>query len=268
MDSIVTAVIIGVVEGFTEFLPVSSTGHMILVGNMIGFNDEAATVFEVVIQLGAILSVIFLYRDKFRHFFTREGFDVNAGLSVWHVAAGIVPVMAVAFVLHGPIKRYLFSPFTVAIGLVLGGILMLLAERYGKKDGLTDVNGLSLRQAMFVGLFQLFSLWPGFSRSGSTISGGLFLGLSRQVAAEFSFIIAVPLMFVACLYDLYKNFAILSGNDLTMLAVGFVTAFFTAWLSIVWFIKFLNRSSLTSFAVYRFFLAGFSLWYFGLGKGF
>ncbi len=262
MDPMLTAVIIGIVEGCTEFLPISSTGHMILVGNLIGFNDDAATVFEVAIQLGAILSVIYIYRDKFRRFFTKEGWDAGLGLSAWHVAAGIVPVMGVAFLLHGPIKRHLFSPTTVAVGLVLGGILMLLAEKYGRKDVEDDVNKLTLKQALYVGLFQIFSLWPGFSRSGSTISGGLFLGLSRKASAEFSFIIAVPLMFVACLYDLYKNFALLNANDLQMLAVGFVTAFVTAWISIVWFLRFLNSSSLASFAYYRFILAAISLWYF------
>lgn len=263
MSSTLTAIIIGVVEGFTEFLPVSSTGHMILVGNMIGFNDEAATVFEVVIQLGAILSVIFLFRDKFKHFFTKDGFDINKGLSVWHVSAGIVPVMGAAYFMHKYIKEYLFSPFTVCIGLVLGGILMIVAERYGKKeDMLDDVDKITIKQAIYVGLFQFLSLWPGFSRSGSTISGGLFLGLSRKTAAEFSFIIAVPIMFAACLYDLYKNYAILTADDLQMFVIGFVTAFITAWVSIVWFMKFLNRSSLTSFAIYRFILAAFSLWYF------
>ena len=262
MSSTLTAIIIGVVEGVTEFLPVSSTGHMILVGNMIGFNDEAATVFEVVIQLGAILSVIFLYKERFRHFFTKDGFAIDKGLSVWHVAAGIVPVMGVAYFMHSTIKAYLFSPFTVCIGLVVGGVLMIVAERFSSADMVEDVDKIDIKQAFYVGLFQLLSLWPGFSRSGSTIAGGLFLGLSRKAAAEFSFIIAVPIMFVACTYDLYKNFAILNADDLGMLAIGFVTAFVTAWLSMLWFIKFLNRSSLTSFAVYRFVLAIFSLWYF------
>lgn len=262
MSSTLTAIIIGIVEGVTEFLPVSSTGHMILVGNIIGFNDEAATVFEVVIQLGAILSVIFLYKEKFRHFFTKEGFDINKGLSVWHVAAGIVPVMGIAYLLHSTIKAYLFSPFTVCIGLILGGVLMIAAEKFSKKEVLDDVDKIDIKQAFYIGLFQLLSLWPGFSRSGSTISGGFFLGLSRKASAEFSFIIAVPIMFAACLYDLYKNYAILNADDLSMFAIGFVTAFITAWLSMVWFIKFLNRSSLTSFAVYRFILAIFSLWYF------
>ena len=262
MDSVLTALIIGIVEGVTEFLPISSTGHMILVGNMIGFNDEVASVFEVVIQLGAILSVIYIYKEKFLHFFTKDGMNVAKGFSIWHVVAGIVPVMGLAFLFHSTIKKYLFSTTTVAVGLIIGGILMLAAEKWGKKNGLDDINKMTLKQAFWIGIFQILSLWPGFSRSGSTISGGLFLGLTRKASAEFSFIIAVPIMFAACLYDLYKNINILNTNDLMMIAVGFVTAFFTAWISIIWFLKFLNKSSLTSFAMYRFVLAAFSLWYF------
>lgn len=262
MHDYISAVIVAIVEGITEFVPVSSTGHMIIVGNMIGFNDEAATVFQVFIQLGAILSVIYLYKDKFRHFLTKDGFDVEKGLSVWHLAAGLIPVMAVGFLLHGFIKANLFSINTVIFGLVAGGVLMLAAERMAPLEQLEDVNKMTLKQAFYVGAFQLLALWPGFSRSGSTISGGLFNGLSRKVAAEFSFIIAVPLMFVACIYDLCKSFAVLSADDINMLAIGFVVAFVTAWFSMVWFLRFLNKSSLAAFAFYRFALAGFTFWYF------
>ena len=131
MSDTLIAVIVGIVEGLTEFLPVSSTGHMILVGHLIGYNDEAAKVFEVFIQLGAILAVVFFYKDKFARFFTAEGWNIHNGLSVWHVAAGLVPVMALAFFVHKPIKTYLFSPKTVIMGLVMGGIFMLAAERFG-----------------------------------------------------------------------------------------------------------------------------------------
>ena len=262
MDKFTQALIIGIVEGLTEFLPVSSTGHMIIAGNIIGFKGETATVFEVAIQLGAILSVIYLYKEKFARFFTRAGFDPNAGLSAWHVGAGVVPVMGIAFFAHGYIKRYLFSPYTVAAGLILGGALMLAAERYSRDGALDDTDKMTVKQALLVGLFQILSLWPGFSRSGSTISGGLFIGLSRKAAAEFSFIVAVPVMAAACLYDLYKNSAILDAESLSFLAVGFGTAFFTAFVSVAWFVKFLHRSSLASFAFYRFLLAFFCFWYF------
>lgn len=267
MDQNLIAVIVGFVEGVTEFLPVSSTGHMIIVGHMLGFDGPLASVFDVFIQLGAILSVIFLYRDKFQHFFTKDGWDVNKGLSVWHVAAGIVPVMGVAFLAHSAIKKYLFSPFTVAIGLILGAILMIVAEKLTIKHQdklLVDVDKISLRQATMVGAFQLFSLWPGFSRSGSTIAGGLLVGLSRRTAADYSFIIAVPLMIVACIYDLLKNLSALNINDLYMLTIGFVVAFAVAYVSVLWFIGFLNKSSLTNFAYYRIVLSVFTIWYFYL----
>jgi undecaprenyl-diphosphatase len=256
------AVILGIVEGLTEFLPVSSTGHMILAGSLLGFEGEKASVFEVFIQLGAILSVLFLYREKFLRMLDIRRLSVSGGLSAFHVAAGIVPVMGIAYLLHKPIKENLFSAGTVIIGLIAGGILMLVAERVAKRPVVRDVEAITIKQAFFVGLFQIFSLWPGFSRSGSTIAGGLFLGLSRTAAAEFSFIIAVPLMFVACIYDLAKIWSKLNIADLHMLAIGFVVAFIIAYLSIVWFLRFLNRSTLASFAYYRFILAAVSYYYF------
>lgn len=256
------AVIIGIVEGLTEFLPVSSTGHMILVGSMLGFEGEKASVFEVFIQLGAILSVFILYKDKFIRMMNPRRFLSTEGLSAIHVAVGIVPVMAIAFVLHKPIKTYLFSPFTVIIGLIAGAVLMLVAEKISRRPRTRDVEDMTVLQAFCVGFFQVLSLWPGFSRSGSTIAGGLLFGMSRTAAAEFSFIIAVPIMLAACLYDLLKIWDKLNAGEVQMFAIGFVTAFVVAYLSIVWFLRFLNRSSLASFAYYRFVVAALSYWYF------
>jgi len=256
------AVIIGIVEGLTEFLPVSSTGHMILTGSLLGFEGEKASVFEVFIQLGAILAVFILYRDKFMRMLDLRRLGSTRGLSALHVAAGIVPVLLIAYVLHKPIKTYLFSPVTVIIGLIAGAIFMLVAEKVAARPVTRDVEEMTIKQAFFVGLFQVLSLWPGFSRSGSTIAGGLFFGMSRKAAAEFSFIIAVPIMLVACLYDLLKFWSKLSTADLEMFAIGFVVAFVVAYASIIWFLGFLNRSSLASFAYYRFVIAGVSYWYF------
>jgi len=257
------AVIIGIVEGVTEYLPVSSTGHMILVGNMLGFEGEKASVFEVFIQLGAILSVLFLYWDKFASMFKPRKLSIYGnGLSISHVLAGIVPVMGIGYLLHKPIKTYLFSPYTVIIGLILGAILMLVAEKVTKRPVVNNVDNITLKQAFFIGLFQILALWPGFSRSGSTISGGLILGISRTAAAEFSFIIAVPLMAVACLYDLLKVWDKLNMADLQMFAIGFGVSFVVAYFSVVWFIRFLNTSTLASFAYYRFVLAFVSYYYF------
>ncbi|MBP2637643.1 MAG: uppP [Firmicutes bacterium] len=263
MNENIIAVIIGIVEGVTEFLPISSTGHMILVGSLLGFEGEKASVFEVFIQLGAILSVFILYRDKFLAMFRPRAINIYGnGLSAMHVLAGIVPVMGIAFLFHKPIKTYLFSPYTVIIGLVAGAILMLVAEKIAKAPTTKNVDSMTVTQAFWVGLFQVLSLWPGFSRSGSTIAGGLFLGMSRTAAAEFSFIIAVPLMLAACLYDLMKIWNQLSMDDITMFAIGFGVAFITAYASIVWFLRFLNSSTLASFAYYRFIIAGLSYYYF------
>lgn len=265
MDLNLIAVIVGIVEGLTEFLPVSSTGHMIIVGHMLGFDGRLADVFDVFVQLGAILSVIFIYKERFLRFFTKDGWNINKGLSVWHIAAGIVPVMVVAFLLYKYIKAYLFSPFTVAIGLVLGGLLLMYAE-YKTKDKqdqlVDDVDKITIKQAVWVGIYQFLSLWPGFSRSGSTIAGGLLVGLNRQVAASYTFLIAVPLMFAACLYDLLKNLQYLTVDDLQVLAIGFVVSFVVAYWSVLWFLKFLHKYNLTSFAIYRILLAAFTMWYF------
>lgn len=257
------AIILGIVEGMTEFLPVSSTGHMILVGNMLHFEGEFASVFEVFIQLGAILSILFLYRDKFMRMIKPGRLNIHrSGLTLSHVAAGIVPVMIIGYLLHKPIKEYLFSPATVIIGLIAGSVLMLVAEKVAKRPVARSVENITVRQAFWVGLFQVLALWPGFSRSGSTLSGGLFFGLSRTAAADFSFIIAVPLMMVACFYDLLKVISHLSVDNLHMLAIGFVIAFVVAYGSVVWFLKFLNKSTLASFAYYRFILAAVSYYYF------
>lgn len=267
MDQYLIAVIVGIVEGLTEFLPVSSTGHMIIVGHMLGFEGDVADLFDVFVQLGAILSVIFIYKERFVRFFTKDGWDANKGLSVWHIAVGIVPVMGVAFFLHKYIKMYLFSPFTVAIGLILGSLLFFYAENkvQGKQSTLiNDVDQISLKQATWVGIYQFLSLWPGFSRSGSTIAGGLLVGLTRECSAAYTFLIAVPLMFAACLYDLYKNFSKLSSNDFVILAIGFVVSFVVAYWSVLWFLKFLKKYNLRAFAVYRILVAMVTLAYFYL----
>ena len=272
MGDTMIAIILGIVEGVTEYLPVSSTGHMILVGDWLGFDGPRASVFEVFIQLGAILSILLIYKEKFIrmcyqyrcwHLFKRENwFRNDTGLTLAHVAAGIVPVMIIGFFAHHAIKTYLFSPGTVIIGLIVGGLFMLAAERVGLRTVCNDVEKMTIMQAFLVGAFQVFALWPGFSRSGSTISGGLFLGLSRKTAADFSFIIAVPVMIIDCFYDLIKSWKFLNGSDLWMIFVGFVTAFIVAYISVLWFLKFLNKSSLASFAYYRFVVALISLGYF------
>ena len=276
MNDYIIAVILGIVEGVTEYLPISSTGHMILVGDWLGFTGPRASVFEVFIQLGAILSVLIIYKEKFIrmlrqyrcwHLFRPENWRRNdTGLTLAHIAAGIVPVMGIGYLAHSAIKDYLFSVGTVIIGLVIGGVFMLMAERSRVRTRCSDVEKMTILQAFLVGAFQICALWPGFSRSGSTIAGGLFLGLSRKAAADFSFIIAVPVMIVACFYDLLKSLPLLNSDDLVMIAIGFVTAFVVAYISVLWFLKFLNKSTLASFAFYRFLVAIVSFAYFFIFK--
>lgn len=264
MDQILIAIILGIVEGATEFLPVSSTGHMIIVGHALQFNGPSASVFEVFIQLGAILAVYFFYKEKFHRMLKREHWITRKNVSLVHVIAGMLPAMGIGFIFHSFIKNYLFGTATVIIGLIIGGLFMLYAEKRGPKTVVEDVDDLTIWQCFQIGLFQVCSLWPGFSRSGSTIAGGLLLGVSRKAAADFSFIMAVPIMLIACTYDFLKVVGNLSSDDLVMFAVGFVTAFIVAYASIVWFLKFLNKSSLASFAYYRFLVALVAIIYFYL----
>ena len=265
MDINLIAVIVGIVEGLTEFVPVSSTGHMVIVGHLLGFEGNLATVFDIFVQLGAILSVVFIYKERFRRFFTKEGWTLANGFGAYHVMMGVVPVAGIAYLLHKPITTYLFSPFTVAVGLVAGSLLMVFAEkRYGVHNDelLDDLDQLSLKQAFQIGLYQVFSLWPGFSRSGSTLAGGLITGVSRECTAQYTFIIAVPLMFMATVYDLLKNWSLLSVKDFEVLGIGFFVSMVVAYVSVLWFLQFLKRSTLTAFAVYRVLLAAVTLLYF------
>lgn len=256
------AFIVGIVEGLTEYIPVSSTGHLILAGHMLGFVGEKADVFEVFIQLGAILSVLAVYKKKFSFMIHRRNWFLKRGISCWNIGVGMFPALVVGYLCHGFIKSRLFSPSTVIIGLVAGGIFMICAEHFHKKFTVMDADQITSGQALRIGLFQCLALWPGFSRSGSTISGALFLGVSRKAAADFSFIMAVPLMFIACIYDLLKIFKELTWSDFGLFALGFLTSFAVAYISILWFLKFLNKSTLTGFAYYRFMMAAVAFVYF------
>lgn len=256
------ALIVGIVEGLTEYIPVSSTGHMIIIGNMLGFTGELADLFDVFIQLGAILSVLVVYHNKFVFILNTHHWFRRKGPSLLNLAIAMFPACLMGLIFHDFIKGYLFGPNTVIIGLILGGIFMITAEKMHKSFKVEDVDQITSGQALKIGIFQCLSLWPGFSRSGSTIAGSLFLGINRKAAADFTFIMAVPLMFLACFYDLIKTIKYLNWSDAGVLAVGFLTAFIVAYISILWFLKFLNKSTLTGFAIYRFFVAAFAMFYF------
>ncbi|MEB3102408.1 undecaprenyl-diphosphate phosphatase [Ferviditalea candida] len=265
MHDIWIAVIIGIIEGLTEFLPVSSTGHMILAGHMIGFQGEKADTFEIVIQLGAILAVVVLYWNRVLRLFGLMPKQQSKGngprMNLLHILIAITPALAIGFLLRHFIKEVLFSPQTVLIGLVLGGIFMIIAEKKHPRFTADDMDQLTYKQALFIGISQILSLWPGFSRSGATIAGGMLAGASRAASADFTFLIAIPVMIAATGYELLKSFHSLTSGDLVFFAVGFVVSFIVALLAVMSFIKLVQKLSLTYFSYYRFVLAGIVLLY-------
>lgn len=258
MENWTLATILGVVEGLTEFIPVSSTGHLIVVGNLLGFVGEKASTFEVAIQLGAVLSVVVLYRDRFFHLIPRK--DDKAFLKdstlegwagLWRIGAATAPALIVGYLSHNFIKARLFTPGAVAWALAIGGVGILVAERFVHRQPSRSLDRLTLRQAFGIGLFQTLALWPGTSRAAATIVGGMLLGLERKGAAEFSFLIAVPIMMAATGYDLLKAREALTSGDVTQLAIGFAVSFIVALLTIRAFIRILSRWTLAPFAWYR-----------------
>lgn len=244
------AILLGIVEGLTEFLPVSSTGHLIIIGDLLKFTSEQAKTFEIFIQLGSVLGVVWLYRHKLLGVATRLS-EPSAQRFVLNVLIAFLPAAFFGLLLHKYIKEHLFNPFTVAAALIVGGVVILIIERRKMKVRVTSVEEMSLMDALKVGLAQTLAMFPGVSRSGSTIMGGLLTGLSRTTATEFSFFLAMPTMLAATVYDLYKSWGLLRPEDFTMLAVGFVTAFITALIVVKLFLAYVARHDFTVFAIYR-----------------
>jgi undecaprenyl-diphosphatase len=262
---IIVAIILGIVEGLTEFAPVSSTGHMILVDDIWLnskelYSEEVANTFKVVIQLGSILAVVIvLWRRFFELLPLKENLNRNqeGRLGLLKVIVGLIPAIILGFLFEDYIDEYLFSMNTVLIGLVAGAVLMIIADALGSKAPKVEtVDQISYKQAMLIGLFQCIALWPGFSRSGSTISGGVILGMSHRAAADFTFIMAVPIMLGASALSLIKNWQHFTPGAFPFLAVGFVSAFIFAYISVRFFLKLIHRIKLTPFAIYRIVLAG------------
>jgi undecaprenyl-diphosphatase len=245
------ALILGIVEGVTEFLPISSTGHLILAGDLLDFNDEKGKVFTIVIQLGAILAVCWEYRAKITDVVTGIGSDKAANRFVLNLFIAFLPAAILGLLFIKTIKYYLFHPLPVAMALIIGGILILWAERRDHVIDVEQVDDMDWKHALKIGLAQCLALIPGTSRSGATIIGGLLSGLSRKAAAEFSFFLAIPIMFAATFYDVYKHHEILEFNDLGMFAVGFVAAFFSALLAVRGLMRFISNHDFTVFAWYR-----------------
>ena len=245
------ALILGVVEGLTEFLPVSSTGHLILAGDLLDFNDERGKLFEIVIQSGAILAVCWEYRAKLAEVLSGLLHQRAAQRFALNITVAFLPLALLGLAFGKAIKVSLFNAPTVATTFILGGILILWAERREHRVRVHEVDDLSTLGALKLGLIQALALIPGTSRSGATIIGGLFLGLSRKAAAEFSFFLAVPTLLGATVYQLYKERALLSFDDLGMWITGFVAAFVSAFLCVRWLLRFISHHDFIPFAWYR-----------------
>ena len=245
------ALIMGIVEGLTEFLPISSTGHLIIAGSLLDFNDEKGKVFELVIQTGAMLAVCWEFRARFRGVLCGLTTDVGAQRFVLNLIAAFMPAAVIGLALGGIIKSHLFHAVPVAMALIIGGFVILWAERRDRPARIDDVDMMTWRDALKVGFAQAFALFPGVSRAGATIIGGMLFGLSRRAATEFSFFLAVPTLMAAGAYDLYKNRALLSADDIGLFGVGTVTAFVSAFVCIRWLIRYVASHDFRIFAWYR-----------------
>jgi undecaprenyl-diphosphatase len=262
LHPIVKAVILGVVEGATEFIPVSSTGHLIVAGDWLGFTGEDAKAFEIFIQLGAILAIVWLYRVRLARVLRTAATDPTSRRLVTNLLIAFLPAAVVGLLAHKAIKAYLFSPMVVAVTMLLGGIAILLIELWRPRPQVATVDELPPRTALGIGLAQVLALVPGTSRSGATIMGAYCLGLTREAATEFSFFLAVPTMVAATGYDLAKSASALSSADVPLFGVGFLVAFLTAVIVVRAFVAYVARSNFAAFAWYR---IGFGLlllvWY-------
>ena len=245
------ALILGVVEGLTEFLPVSSTGHLILAGDLLQFNDERGKLFEIVIQSGAILAVCWEYRAKLAQVLGNLHRTAAARRFALNIFIAFLPLAILGLAFGKAIKAHLFQPIPVALAFIIGAFIILWAERRPHKITIESVDDLGAKDALKLGIAQAFALIPGTSRSGATIIGGLLFGLSRKAATEFSFFLAIPTLMVATLYQLYKERALLSADDLGLWTVGFISSFVSAFLCVRWLLKYISHHDFTVFAWYR-----------------
>ncbi len=253
-ESYLIAVILGIVEGLTEFLPISSTGHLILAGGLLGYHSEKAKVFEIVIQTGAMFAIIWEYRSRFLGVAMGAFSDRASQRFITNLIVAFIPAAILGLAFGSLIKSYLFFAVPVALAFIVGGVIILWVERAGQTarvDRITNVDDMTWQDALKVGIAQTFALIPGTSRSGATIIGGMLFGLSRKVATEFSFFLAVPTLIAAGAYSLLKNRALLSIDDIGFFAVGSFTAFVSAFICVRWLLRYITTHDFTVFAWYR-----------------
>jgi undecaprenyl-diphosphatase len=259
---ILKTIIMGVVEGATEFLPISSTGHLIIAGDVLGFlSKEKRDVFEIIIQLGAILAVVWQYRTKVMHV-TTNLHEKKSQQLVLNLFIAFLPLAIIGLAFHHQIKTLLFNPKSVAIALIIGGFIILWVERKLPKVTVTSVDNMDWKHALKIGFTQAIALIPGASRAASTIVGGMVFGLSRTAATEFSFFLAIPVMFAATAYDLFKSKDLLASDDVWIFLIGFVTAFIAALVVIKVFIRYIANHNFTIFAWYRIAFGALVLFYY------
>ncbi len=252
MSDWLIAVLLGIIEGLTEFLPVSSTGHLILAGELVGFTDNSSIAFKIAIQLGAILAVLLVYWQRF--WAVGMGLlKVQPGAIAFtrNILLGFVPALLIGVVAYDAIRAAMQTPEIVAIALIVGGIIILILERIVKNVRFNSVEDIPFGTALSIGLIQCTAMLPGVSRSGATIMGGLMMGVERKTAAEFSFFLAVPTMMAATVYALWKDRALLSADDLDMIAIGFTAAFVVAVIVVKAFVALVGRYGFAPFAYYR-----------------
>jgi undecaprenyl-diphosphatase len=253
------AIILGIVEGLTEFLPISSTGHLILAGKLLGFEGPESKLFEIVIQFGAILAVCWVYRDRLFHAVVEFRTEASARRFVLNIIVAFLPAAVVGLAAHGLIEQMLASAWIVAISLIVGGFLILLIERIRPRPQVRHVESMPLSTAFVVGCCQVLAMIPGVSRAGATIMGALMLRVDRAAATEFSFFLAIPTMAGASVVQLYKHRAELSFDGALLIAVGFVVAFIAAMLVVRWLVDFVSRHGFGVFAWYRIIVGGIAL---------
>ena len=249
------ALIMGIVEGLTEFLPISSTGHLILAGSLLNFTGEKVKVFEIVIQAGAILAVCWEYRAKIAAVLAGLTSDVKAQRFAINLFIAFLPAAGLGFLFNKKIKEVLFAPVPVAIAFIVGGLIILWVERRQRNNPVAarieTIEDMSPLDALKVGCAQAFALIPGTSRSGATIIGGMLFGLSRKAATEFSFFLAIPILFAATAYSLFKERALLSASDIPLFSIGTVSAFVSAFFCVRWLLRYISSHDFTVFAWYR-----------------
>ena len=251
MPDWLVAIVLGIVEGLTEFLPVSSTGHLIVAGHVMGFTGEFAESFEIIIQLGAIVAVLIYFRERLLLLTRQFPSSPPARRLVLGIGLAFLPAAFLGLLIHELIRSYLFAPVTVGFALIVGGVAILVIESSHPRAKVRDLEEVGLKTALWVGVAQCLALFPGISRSGSTIMGAMLIGMDRKTAAEFSFFLAIPTMFAATFYDAYKNRALLLEGNLVVLIIGLAVSFLTAYVVIALFLTFIRKNTFRVFGYYR-----------------